>query len=148
MLLVMDMREDGINQFSPEESGKGSLLVMDDEETIREVLGAMLEAVGYTVAFAKDGAEAVRVYRAAAESGRHFSGVIMDLTIPGGMGGAEAVQLIRAFDPAVRAVVTSGYSQDPVVDAYEEYGFVGVLTKPFRIAELEDVLSRVIERSL
>ena len=123
---------------------KGTILVMDDEETIREVLGAMLAAGGYGVVFARDGVEAIELYRRAHASGRPFAGVIMDLKIPGGMGGREAIKHLLEIDPDVRAVVSSGYSQDPILADFKEHGFCGVLSKPFRAAQLFDVLSAVL----
>ena len=119
------------------------VLVMDDEETIRSVLGAMLEAAGYEVVFAVEGGEAVDRYREAFDAGHPFRAVILDLTVPSGMGGAEAVKELRAIDPDVTAIVTSGYTQDPIVAAFEAHGFKAVLNKPFRFAELETVLTRV-----
>jgi CheY-like chemotaxis protein len=88
--------------------GGGTVLVMDDEEFVREVSGEMLRDLGYSVAFAKNGAEAIALYRAALEANRPFDMVIMDLTVPGGMGGKEAVQQLRALDPKVKAIVSSG----------------------------------------
>ena len=123
---------------------KGTVLVMDDEETIRDILKAMLEVEGYDAVSASNGEEAVDIYREALESGRPMSAVIMDLTVPGGMGGAEAVGEIKKLDPDVKAIITSGYSQDPIVADYREHGFSGVLTKPFRMSELHAVLSRIL----
>lgn len=123
---------------------KGTILVMDDEESIREVLAAMLQAGGYDVALAADGVEAIQLYKKARESGHPFVGAIMDLTIPGGSGAEEVVKELISIDPNVRAIVTSGYLHDPVVENYEDHGFKGALTKPFRIEELRGVLESVL----
>ncbi|HAK60612.1 MAG TPA: hypothetical protein DCO77_09555, partial [Nitrospiraceae bacterium] len=102
--------------------GSGNILVVDDEEIVRNVAGTMLNELGYDVAFAKNGSEAIDVYRKNKESGSPFSAVIMDLTIPGGMGGKEAVLKLAAFDPDVKAIVSSGYSNDPIMAEYTDYG--------------------------
>lgn len=126
------------------ETGRGTILVMDDEQSIRDVAGEMLAYLGYGAEFARDGAEALELYRRAAEAGRPFSAVLMDLTIPGGMGGREAVARLRRMDQAVPAVVSSGYSTDPVMADYRAYGFNGVITKPYRVSELKSVLDRLL----
>ena len=92
-----------------------------------------------------DGAEAIQAYGAACGSGKPFDVVIMDLTIPGGMGGKEAVGKLLERDPQARVLVTSGYSNDPVMANYAEYGFVGALAKPISIQELADMLKRVLD---
>lgn len=125
-------------------TGSGSILIMDDEETIREVAGSMLELMGYTVAFARDGVEAIAMYNAAKSMDRPFDAVIMDLTVPGGMGGREAVARLIEIDPHVRAIVSSGYSSDPVMANYREMGFKGVIAKPYHVDELSETVARVI----
>jgi signal transduction histidine kinase/CheY-like chemotaxis protein len=125
--------------------GKGNILVMDDEEIVRVAIGEMLEDLGYTVTFARDGAEAITLYKRAKESGPSFDVVIMDLTVPGGMGGKEAVKELSAEDPEVKVIVSSGYSQNPVMSDYRKYGFVGVITKPYRIRQLSEEVDRVIK---
>jgi len=123
--------------------GQGKALVMDDEEIVREVAGQMLSYIGYEAEFARDGAEAIELYVDAKESGRPYAVVIMDLTVPGGMGGKEAIRRLRVIDPDVQAIVSSGYSNDPVMANFEEYGFNGVVAKPFRIQELSAALHGV-----
>jgi PAS domain S-box-containing protein len=124
--------------------GKARILVMDDERPVKEVLGAILGHFGYEPDFARDGLEALEIYRAARDSGRPFDAVILDLTIPGGMGGKETIRRLLEIDPEVRAIVASGYSDDPVMADYRRYGFRGVVPKPFRFEELREVLERVL----
>lgn len=126
--------------------GKGKILLMDDEECILEVASEVLEYLGYTVVTAKDGTEAVDTYRKALGSGEPFDAVIMDLTIPGGMGGKEAVENLREIDPHVKAIVSSGYSDDPVTVQYKEYGFCGVVMKPYTVQELSETLHTVLHQ--
>jgi signal transduction histidine kinase/ActR/RegA family two-component response regulator len=126
-------------------SGKGNILVMDDEESVRDVLGAMLLHFGYTAEFAKDGTEAIDRYANAMKSVKPFDAVIMDLTIPGGMGGKEAVKKLIQIDPNIKAIVSSGYSHDPILSDFKTYGFSGVITKPYRINELSEQLIKVLQ---
>ena len=104
---------------------------------IRELAAAMLEEVGYQITTCADGTEAIRCYKAAKESGTPFSAVIMDLTIPGGVGGREAAEKILAIDQAACLIVSSGYSNDPIMSDFSAYGFSGAITKPYSIDELE-----------
>jgi PAS domain S-box-containing protein len=126
-------------------TGQGKILVMDDEEMIRSVLGRMLVKLGYEVRQARDGAEAVELYQRAQESGEPFTAVIFDLTIPGGMGGKEALEQLRGYDARIRAIVSSGYSDDPVMANYKQYGFSGVIAKPYKIQELSRIIDGVIK---
>jgi len=121
----------------------GHILVVDDEEMVRDTARAMLEESGYHVDSATEGREAIEKYVAEKEHGTPFDIVIMDLTIPGGMGGREAVAELLKIDPEARVVVASGYSTDPVLAEYEEYGFVGRLVKPFQMEDLARELSRI-----
>jgi len=124
--------------------GKGKVLVMDDEDIIRKMAQELLNGLGYEVELAGDGAEALTRYQEARASGVPVDAVIMDLTIPGGMGGEEAIQKLLAVDPEARAIVSSGYSNNPVMADYKKYGFSGVLAKPYKIAELSAVLQSVM----
>ena len=124
--------------------GAGKILLMDDEEMILEIMNKILRELGYEVEFARDGNEAIDLYKKARVSGHPFASVIMDLTIPGGMGGKEAIQKLREIDPDVKAIVSSGYSTDPVMSNFRKYGFCGVLTKPFKIKELGETLKEVM----
>jgi CheY-like chemotaxis protein len=116
---------------------------MDDEKSVRKVMQEMLEMLGYTVECTVNGDEAVALYRKRKEEGVPFDAVIMDLTIPGGRGGKEAVADLLALDPEVRTIVSSGYAADPVVAHYKEYGFSAVLGKPYRLQELSRVLKEL-----
>lgn len=123
---------------------KRRVLIMDDEEMIREIVGKMLNLIGYEFEFASDGAEAIEIYKRAKEENRPFDAVILDLTIPGGMGGREAIEKLVSVDPGIRAIVSSGYSDDKVMSEYEKYGFKGVLSKPYTIEGLSKALQEVI----
>ncbi len=125
--------------------GAVKVLVMDDEEIIREVAKGIIEALGYSVELASDGEGAIELYRVAMEAGAPFAAVIMDLTIPGGMGGKEAAEQMRRIDPQVRAIVSSGYSNDPIMANYREYGFVEVVSKPYDAGELSRKLTGVLK---
>jgi CheY-like chemotaxis protein len=104
----------------------------------------MLRKYGYETEIANDGGEAIERYTAARSRGAPFDAIIMDLTIPNGMGGCEATRRLRELDPKVRAIASSGYSLDPVMANYREYGFCGVIPKPYRAEELNRVLKEVI----
>ncbi len=121
-------------------SAGGSVLVMDDEEMIRELATEMLGYLGYQITTCVDGEAAIQLYKAAMESGAPFSAVLLDLTIPGGMGGKEAAQRIREIDSAACLIVSSGYSNDQIIADYAAYGFRGVVAKPYKIDELGQVL--------
>ena len=127
--------------------GRGRVLVMDDEQMIREIAAKIISALGYEVAAARDGREALTLWQQAREEGQPFDAVIMDLTVPGGMGGAEAVRELLALDPGATAIVSSGYSQDPIMAGYREYGFRDVITKPYGVAEVGRILARLIRPS-
>ena len=124
--------------------GKGRILVMDDEDAIRTVARAMLSRLGYRVEVAPDGQAAIELYQQARNAGDAFDMVIMDLTVPGGMGGKDAIKLLRSLDPNVTAIVSSGYADDPVMSEYQAYGFRGVVPKPFTVRELGRVLQQLV----
>ena len=125
-------------------TGKGSILVMDDEEIIRIVTGQMLRTLGYEVVFAENGEQAVEKYSDAMKSNRPFEAVILDLTIRGGMGGEETIKKLAEIDPGVNAVVSSGYAEDPIVSNYLAEGFKAGLSKPYEIEELSNMLNRIL----
>ena len=122
----------------------GRILVMDDEEGVRIVVGATLQRMGHQVELAEEGQSAVEVYRRAREMGHPFDAVILDLTVRGGMGGREALQALRHLDPGVKAMVMSGYAHDPVVLEYQNHGFKGALAKPFDAEQLQECLAGVM----
>ena len=125
-------------------SGSGRILVMDDEEMIRGLLRALLETLGYTVECVQDGAEAVAVYQRAQAAGQPFATVILDYTMPGGMGGLETLNRLRAIDPQVKALISSGYANNPVMADWAYYGFSGVVAKPYTMAQLQEALHNVL----
>jgi len=119
---------------------KGKVLLMDDEEMVRAVVGEMLRMFGHEVECAKDGEEAIEKYIKARESDAPFSAVIVDLNVPNGMGGRETVERLRRIDSNLKAVVSSGYPDDPIMTNYREYGFSAVISKPFRVSDLNSAL--------
>ncbi|NQT83166.1 MEDS domain-containing protein [bacterium] len=124
--------------------GQGRVLVMDDEEAVGQLAHDILTRCGYEVELAMDGAEAIELYREAKESGQPFDAVILDLTVPGGMGGKEAIQKLLEIDHEVRAIVSSGYSTDPIMADFTDHGFRAVVAKPYQIHELARAVHRVI----
>ena len=124
--------------------GSGRILVMDDESLVRELLRSMLGALGYEVETVEDGEGALAAYKSARQMGTPFDIVLLDLTVPGGMGGKEAMRRLFEVDPNVCAIVSSGYSNDPIMASFADFGFRGVLVKPYEMEEL----SRILERTL
>ncbi|MDA8079957.1 MAG: ATP-binding protein [Nitrospiraceae bacterium] len=122
----------------------GRILIMDDEEMIRSVAAEMIEALGHEAETARDGLEAIDKYLAAKKSGRPFDVVILDLTVKGGLGGEETIGKLRALDPSVVAVVSSGYADNPVVADHRAYGFSALLSKPYEIDSLRDSLNTLL----
>jgi len=125
-------------------AGHGKILLMEDEEIVRNIADQMLERLGYKVGYARDGGEAIEMYERAMRSDEPFGAVMIDLTISGGMGGKETIVGLRKIDPAVKAIVTSGYPNDPVMADCEAYGFKGSVAKPYKLRELAEVVHRVI----
>ncbi|GFO58289.1 response regulator [Geomonas silvestris] len=107
------------------------VLVMDDDEMVRFVAGETLKRYGFAVEFASDGLEAVELYRERRQSGAPFAAVILDLNIPGGMGGEEAMQRLLEIDPDAKGYVSSGRTDDPVMVNYRDFGFSGTIEKPY-----------------
>ncbi len=124
----------------------GNILIMEDEDYIREGIGEVLIHLGYHVELAKNGEEAIALYKAAKSLGQSFDLIIMDLTIHGGMDGREAIKKLLEIDPNVKALVSSGYLDDPVLSDYKKYGFCGIVTKPFNIRELSETIHEIIEK--
>ena len=136
------------SQKLPEQSrifGEGKILVMDDEEMIRELAGEILWHLGYEVEFASNGDEALALYQKSMNSAKPFDAVILDLTVRGGMGGKETIQQLMGIDPDVKGIVSSGYSDDPGMTNYKKFGFSGVVAKPYTLEELGDKLNRVLK---
>jgi len=123
--------------------GGGRVLVMDDEKMFRDTVHAMLSHLGYEVVLSRNGREAVSCFEQSLATGKPFDLVLLDLTIPGGVGGKETVKEIVALDPQAKVIVASGYSNDPVMSNFREYGFSGVISKPFRVAELSEVIQNL-----
>ena len=122
----------------------GRVLVMDDDELVGDIAVEALEELGFEADLARDGTEAIELYKKAMQAGSPYLAVIMDITIPGGMGGKEAIKYLKEIDPQVKAIVSSGYANDPVMAQYKDYGFAGVLAKPYTLEALEDVLMTVL----
>ena len=122
------------------------VLVMDDEEMLRHVAGLMLSQSGHDAEFAKDGVEAIELYKKAKESGKPFDAVILDLTNQFGMGGKKAIEILLEIDPDVKAIISSGYSLDPVMANFRQYGFSGAIAKPYTRKELDYILHEVVKR--
>ena len=118
---------------------------MDDEAPLRKMVGRMLKNLGYESEFAKDGAEAVQMVKDAKEAEKPYDAVILDLTVPGGMGGKEAINKMLEIDPEVTVIVSRGYSDDPVLANFQEYGFKGMMPKPFGTRSLSKVLHEVLK---
>jgi len=125
-------------------SGSGKILVMDDEEFVLDMVCDLLQRTGFNTLKAKDGNEAIQYYSEAQKIKQPFNAVIMDLTIPGGMGGKETITELKKIDPQVKAIVSSGYSNDPIMSNYKDYGFSGVIAKPYKLNKLHEVLQQVI----
>jgi nitrogen-specific signal transduction histidine kinase/ActR/RegA family two-component response regulator len=121
------------------------VLVMDDEDAIRELTSQLLGTLGYEVTAVPDGLEAVRVYEKALRHGEHYRAVILDATVRGGMGGVAAIERLRNMDPQVNAIICSGYSDEAALAEFLAYGFRGALPKPFTRSELADALQRSFE---
>jgi PAS domain S-box-containing protein len=125
--------------------GAGRVLLMDDEESILEFGSEMLSVLGYQPVTASDGKVAVELYEESLRRDNRFDAVIMDLTVPGAMGGGEAIRHLLRIDPNVKAIVTSGYSNDPIMSEYWKHGFSGVVLKPYNINELGKALQQVVK---
>jgi CheY-like chemotaxis protein len=124
--------------------GQGRVLLVDDEELIRTAACEALARLGYDVTLASDGAEGAGMYEDAMKGGQSFDVVLLDLTIPGGMGGKDAVRELLRIDPNAKVIASSGYSNDPVMADYRAHGFREVIVKPYRIDDLGEVLHRVM----
>jgi CheY-like chemotaxis protein len=126
---------------------KGKVLLMDDEQIILDVTLEVLRFLAYDVMFAREGTAALELYKHEKEAGVPFDLVILDLSVPEGLGGKDTIALLKAYDPTVKAVVSSGYSNDPVVQDFVQYGFSGKLSKPYKISDMKDILEQMIKKS-
>jgi CheY-like chemotaxis protein len=124
--------------------GKGRILVMDDMEAMMMVAGEILTVLGYEVEYSTNGEEAIAAYKEAKEAGRPFDAVVFDLTVPGGMGGEEAANLLLEYDPQLIAIASSGYTTSNVMSDCTNSAFKAVVPKPYRIKEMSDALHRVL----
>jgi len=136
--------DDAVAKATRSTAGSGKVLVMENEEEVCDVIEAILQHYGYDVMFAADGVEAIAAYQQAQESRAPFDAVIMDLTIPGGMGGKEAIERLLDLDPQVKAIVASGYANDPVMLDYRAHGFAACIAKPYHTETLRQTLHEVI----
>ncbi|OIO02647.1 hypothetical protein AUJ67_02295 [Candidatus Desantisbacteria bacterium CG1_02_49_89] len=144
---AMENRPVDPGSYAPKKNsaGKIRILLMDDEEQIRQATGCILRSLGYEAELAADGLEAVELYSRAKRSGNPFDAVIMDLTIPGGMGGRDAIKELIKIEAEVRAIASSGYSNDPIMSEYGKYGFKGVVAKPYTGEELSNAILKVMK---
>lgn len=124
--------------------GKGRILLMDDEEGIRYIIGQMLEHLGYEVKTAEGGNSAIELFKRAKKENQTFDAVILDLTTPGEMGGRETIQRLMEIDPEVKGIASSGYSTDPIIADFKSYGFSGAIVKPYSVTQMSRILHEVI----
>jgi len=141
---VKQEREDITPSTSSDQTTIKRILVMDDEEMLRNLAQKMLQLLGYEVETVKDGDEAIEAYKKQKDSVEPFDAVILDLTIKGGMGGKQTIRELIKIDPGVKAIVYSGYFNDPVITHFKKYGFQGAMSKPYQMADLEIVLKKVL----
>jgi len=128
------------------QTGSERILLMDDEDALRVLFRAVLARLGYDVETARDGTEAISLYQQAGAAGKRFDAVLLDLTVIGGMGGVETAARLKELDPDARLIVSSGYSDAPVMSEFADYGFTAVILKPWTVKEISDVLRRVIDQ--
>jgi CheY-like chemotaxis protein len=127
-------------------TSKGKILLMDDEQVILEVSKEVLNFLGYEVVLALEGAAAIEIYSRERSAGRPFDLVILDLSVPEGMGGQETFEKLHALDPSVKAIVSSGYTSEPMMTDPKKFGLAGVLAKPYRIADIKTLLETIIPK--
>jgi two-component system cell cycle sensor histidine kinase/response regulator CckA len=126
-------------------SARGRVLFMDDKEIVRSAVCEVLQAMGYEAVCAEEGEETLELYRRAREDGTPFDVVVLDLTVTRGMGGRETIEKLLEIDPSAKIVVSSGYPNDPVIVDYRRFGASAVIIKPYNSAELDEVLTKVLE---
>lgn len=132
------------NEITKLVSGEGHILIMDDEQIIRDVAGDILKSIGYKVKVVENGYLALEKYKNALSENKRFDAVILDLTVPGSLGGKETLEKLIEIDPEVKAIVSTGYSNDPVMSDYKSYGFMDSVPKPYKASQLAEVLNRVL----
>ncbi|OPL18198.1 MAG: hypothetical protein AVO35_06755 [Candidatus Aegiribacteria sp. MLS_C] len=142
--------DDDVEDIPVAQGGKNQgvgrrILIMDDQKMIRDTAGALLKELGYEVDTASEGSETLDMYRKAMEDHRPYYAVILDLTVPDGMGGTETVRELLQMDPGVRAIVSSGYSNASIMSDYSSHGFSGVITKPYSLNQISDLLGSILE---
>ena len=118
---------------------------MDDEDIIRNITGTMLMRLGYDFEISKEGSEAIKLYEQAMVSDHPFDAVILDLSVKKGLGGLDTIKTLKKMDPEVKAIVSSGFSNDPVITRFKEYGFKGALPKPYKMKDIENELHRLTQ---
>jgi len=133
----------GQEENRPVKSG-GRVLLIDDEEIVLSVTSKVLKRLGYDVESAQNDTKGIKLYEKALKGKRPFDVVIMDLTIPGGMGGKAAIKELKSIDPDVKVIISSGYSNDPIMSRFKQYGFSGVVTKPYQIEDLAKTIHRIM----
>ena len=127
------------------EQGKKKILIMDDEDMVGEIASQMVEFLGFEAVWVKNGEDAITEYAKHQDAGQRFTAVIMDLSIPKGMGGEEAVGEILAIDKDAQVLVSSGYSTDEIMVNYKDYGFSGVIAKPFDLTAMQSALATYLK---
>ncbi len=143
-LPVPDRQEEPGSEQAMTMALKATVMIMDDEKLIRDVTTAMLHLLGHDVIFAQPGQEAIDLYRQYSEAGQPIDLIIMDLTIPGGMGGEKAVQEIHAINPEAKVIVSSGYSNDQVMANFQDYGFIAAIIKPFQMQDIKEAINKAL----
>ena len=133
-----------VKEKGPTTQGRGKIMIMDDDTMLRNIAKAMLTRLGCEVELAAEGEEAIDIYRKNLSTGTQADLIIMDLTIPGGMGGEDAVKEILAINPEAKILVSSGYSNDPIMANYKDYGFCGAIVKPYQMQELNKILQKIL----
>lgn len=136
-----------IQKTPPIQKGHGKILLMDDDEMLRGVAGEMLSLLGYEVEYAKEGREAIDLYEKSIHAFRPYDAVIMDLTVPGGLGGKTTIDKLLKLNPAIKVIVSSGYPDNPLLADYQKFGFSGVMVKPYKMEELSQILHRVLSEN-
>ena len=137
---------DNVSNKTNQSTYTGRILLMDDNELVRESGRDMIESLGFDVEICEEGISAVELYKKSKTNNKSFDLVILDLTIPGGMGGLETAKKLLSIDPQARLIVSSGYSNDPVMANYHNYGFMGVIEKPYLIDDLRKIIKQALSK--